>query len=94
MEILFSVLLFLILVIPQSTIEGVWSSSDDTNSPASNARTLHFFDLPRFSVNSLTCVYTYSLDNNSVRACTITYTLKSSHATGTYSVALNISIPV
>jgi hypothetical protein len=52
-----------------------------------------FSDLPKFSINSLTCRHTCGSDYNALRACTATYTLKSLKTIGTYSIAFDLFIP-
>jgi hypothetical protein len=77
---------------PQSAIQGTWSFSDCTNSLTLTAQTLYFMDLPKLSVNNLTCSYTCGTNDNALRACTVTYTLKTLKTTGTYSIALDLSV--
>jgi hypothetical protein len=78
---------------PQNAIQGTWSLSDCGNVLTLNAHTFYFLDLLKFYINNLTCTYTCGSDNNVLRACTATYTLKSLKATGTYSFTLDLSIP-
>jgi hypothetical protein len=78
---------------PESAIQGTWSLSDCGNILTLNANTFYFLDQPKFSIDSLTCTYTCGSNNNALRQCTITYTLKSLKASGTYAVTLDLSVP-
>jgi hypothetical protein len=77
---------------PQNAIQGTWSFSDCTNSLTLTAQMLYFMDLRKLSVNNLTCSYTCGTNDNVLRACTVTYTLKTLKTTGTYSIALDLSV--
>ena len=78
---------------PQSAVQGTWSVSDCTNLLTFNAQTLYFMNLPNLSVNNLTCTYTCGTNINAHRDCTITYSLKTLKATGSYSIAIDLSLP-
>ncbi|CAF1130056.1 unnamed protein product [Adineta steineri] len=78
---------------PQSAIQGTWSSSACATSMTLNAHNLYFLDLPKLSINNLTCTYTCGTNSDVLRTCTVVYKLKRLQATGTYSVILDLSIP-
>ena len=82
------------VISPLSVMQGTWLFSSCTNTVTFNGHTFYFLDFPKLSISNVTCSYACGMISSATRSCLITYTLKSLKATGTYSVAFELSIPV